>query len=503
MDMKEKSNKKVAKLNWFTVTSVYQKETIIFYLLTTLSCLGSYLISSNGFKVIYEALKKGQEVTYQLNWEFSFFNLGKWKFGKNWKIFLLVMGILIIIYCAIVVAHVYYAYYFANKITVAVKRKTVRKMFRLQNSQAKKRTLSVLTHNIRTFASMVVYVPSQLYYWLLGVSLTFYSAFKYRKEVGGAMIGLGISFFILCTIIVVFFQYLHYKKDLKFQKPLEKETEEEEFLVSKRDLIIKKSLTAKYEKSYVRSLGKSQIAENKRDLVYTLSFVVPAFSLPKFAPFLFLRFVKNEPTFNTANSLIGLADDTKKMAERLRIYPFGLSAQKQINDFLTENERDDIQKNVLVDEPVEKIELKKVVFSYTKKKPILKNLDWEFRKGKVNYLTGENGFGKSTIISLIMGLYQPNQGEILINSKYKASEINLTEWRKKIAYAEHENLIENGLSTGQKQLVDLNNLFVNSENKEIFIFDEADNALDEHNKKEFCQKIEKISKKKLVILIRH
>jgi len=74
------------------------------------------------------------------------------------------MGILIVIYCAVVVAHVYYGYYFANKITVAVKRKTVRKMFRLQNPQAKKRTLSVLTHNIRTFASMVIYVPSQLYY---------------------------------------------------------------------------------------------------------------------------------------------------------------------------------------------------------------------------------------------------------------------------------------------------------------------------------------------------
>jgi len=37
------------------------------------------------------------------------------------------------------------------------------------------------------------------------------------------------------------FQYLHYKKDLKFQKPLEKETEKEEFLVNHRDLIIKKN----------------------------------------------------------------------------------------------------------------------------------------------------------------------------------------------------------------------------------------------------------------------
>lgn len=74
---------------------------------------------------------------------------------------------------------------------------------------------------------------------------------------------------------------------------------------------------------------------------------------------------------------------------------------------------------------------------------------------------------------------------------------------RKIAYAEHENLIENGLSTGQKQLVDLNRLFDNSKNKEIFIFDEADNALDENNQKDFHQKIEKISKKKLVILIGH
>jgi ABC-type bacteriocin/lantibiotic exporter with double-glycine peptidase domain len=102
-----------------------------------------------------------------------------------------------------------------------------------------------------------------------------------------------------------------------------------------------------------------------------------------------------------------------------------------------------------------------------------------------------------------MGLYQPQKGKILVNNKYKLSELNLIKWREKIAYAEHENLIENGLSTGQKQLVDLSSLFANSEDKEIFIFDEADNALDENNKKEFRQKIEKISKKKLVILISH
>jgi len=43
----------------------------------------------------------------------------------------------------------------------------------------------------------------------------------------------------------------------------------------------------------------------------------------------------------------------------------------------------------------------------------------------------------------------------------------------------------------------------NSEKKEVFIFDEADNALDENNQKKFRQRIEKISKKKMVILITH
>jgi uncharacterized membrane protein len=74
------------------------------------------------------------------------------------------MALLTIVYCAIVVAHVYYAYYLQNKITVAVKRKVARKLFCLQNPQVKEKSLAVLTRNIRTFASLVIFVPNQLYY---------------------------------------------------------------------------------------------------------------------------------------------------------------------------------------------------------------------------------------------------------------------------------------------------------------------------------------------------
>jgi ABC-type bacteriocin/lantibiotic exporter with double-glycine peptidase domain len=193
----------------------------------------------------------------------------------------------------------------------------------------------------------------------------------------------------------------------------------------------------------------------------------------------------------------------KKSIERARDYPYYFSAQKRLNNFLNLPERNDIQKNILIAEPIEDITFKKLSFAYEEKKPVLKRLDLVFQKGKVNHLQGENGFGKSTIISLIMGLYQPNKGEILINNKHKLNEINLIKWREKIAYAEHENLIENGLSTGQKQLADLDNILITEKDKEIFIFDEADNALDEDNKKKIQEKIKELAKNKIVIYVKH
>ena len=472
---------------------------MIFYVLTTLSCLGAFLIDVNTWKAIIGPKKD----FYSFRWEFFTRELGVSEFN-SWGKFITVVIITAIVACLIVVAHVYYSYYFANKITVAVKQKLAKKLFSLQGNNNEKKTLSVLAHNPRIFSYLIIFVPNQIYYMLFSTLLTFISIGKAAKTSGNySLVFWGIAYWVLILAIVILFQYFVYRKDQPFQKSLKKETERENFLVNNRNLIIKKNLTSSSLVSYDLHLNNSRQAANKRDFIYTLSYVTPSYSLVRMAGFIFAPFATDENTKIAVINLIGLSESTKKMSERLKDYPYGLSAQKQINDFLQLPERDDIQKNVLILEPVENIILKKVSFNYEENKPVLKELDREFKVGKVNHLTGENASGKSTIISLIMGLYQPNEGEILINNKYKVSEINLIEWRKKIAYAEHNNLIENSLSTGQKQLADLDKLFENSKNKEVFIFDEADNALDENNKKEFRQKIEKISKNKLVILISH
>ena len=71
-----------------------------------------------------------------------------------------------------------------------------------------------------------------------------------------------------------------------------------------------------------------------------------------------------------------------------------------------------------------------------------------------------------------------------------------------MAYCAHDTLIEEG-STGQKQLTNISQMLANKKDAQIFLFDEADNALDEDNQKEFREKVKELTKNKVVIYIKH
>jgi ATP-binding cassette subfamily B protein len=56
-----------------------------------------------------------------------------------------------------------------------------------------------------------------------------------------------------------------------------------------------------------------------------------------------------------------------------------------------------------------------VSFAYEKKQPVLKNVSFEQRSGSKLALVGESGEGKTTITNLLLRLYDPQSGKILID----------------------------------------------------------------------------------------
>ena len=49
--------------------------------------------------------------------------------------------------------------------------------------------------------------------------------------------------------------------------------------------------------------------------------------------------------------------------------------------------------------------------------PVLKNINFEFEKGKIYAIVGQTGSGKTTLLSIMSGLDRPKDGRILYNGK--------------------------------------------------------------------------------------
>jgi len=200
---------------------------------------------------------------------------------------------------------------------------------------------------------------------------------------------------------------------------------------------------------------------------------------------------------------------------------------------------------------IDDIVFDKVGFAYPKypDKMIIPPTSLRFEKGKSYAFVGETGSGKSTIAKLLLRLYDPVTGEILINDTEPLNKVNLPSYLEHVGYVEqnpqiffgnfwenigygmfnatHEQieaaakkanlhdfimtlpdkyetvLGERGflLSGGQKQRLVIARVFL--KNPDLIILDEATSALDNIVEKEIQAQLDDLVKGKTSVTIAH
>ena len=110
------------------------------------------------------------------------------------------------------------------------------------------------------------------------------------------------------------------------------------------------------------------------------------------------------------------------------------------------------------------VEIKNVSFTYPgTTKEILHNVSFNINCGEHIAFVGENGSGKSTIIKLILGLYEPTSGEILVNG-HKITDYTLSA-RQKLFGVQYQDFYEYSLKI--REVVAMGNIGILNKDKEI------------------------------------
>ena len=79
------------------------------------------------------------------------------------------------------------------------------------------------------------------------------------------------------------------------------------------------------------------------------------------------------------------------------------------------------------------IEIKNLKFRYGTRRLVLEDINLKIEKGQKVAFVGESGSGKTTLSKLLLHMYTPEEGDILINGN-NIKDIQIEKLRDRIAY---------------------------------------------------------------------
>lgn len=199
--------------------------------------------------------------------------------------------------------------------------------------------------------------------------------------------------------------------------------------------------------------------------------------------------------------------------------------------------------------PVKEIIFSRINFKYSPRaKFSLKDLNFTLKTGEVTALVGLSGSGKSSILDLLVGLFEPDSGDILIDGTL-LKDIDLNKWQREISIVSQDSFLLNDsiinnikfglgrvsfkdikkacidsgahqfieslpnsyntiigergleLSGGERQRLSIARAFLKKSS--ILILDEATSALDSKNEKFIKQNIDKVRNNKITLIVTH
>ncbi|AZR72138.1 multidrug ABC transporter ATP-binding protein [Anoxybacter fermentans] len=234
----------------------------------------------------------------------------------------------------------------------------------------------------------------------------------------------------------------------------------------------------------------------------------------------------------------------------INIFQRGSASMKRINAILHEKPEIYNYPDTRYEHTIKgKIEFKNLTFRYSKDTPpVLKNINLTIKEGQTLAIVGRTGSGKTTLVNLLLRLFNPERGQIFIDG-VDINQIPLETLRQNIGYVPQDNFLfsttiaeninfafekldmpkieeaakiaqvyenimdfpkkfetmvgERGvtLSGGQKQRISIARAII--KNPKILILDDCLSAVDTQTEEKILKELRKIMKDRTSIIISH
>ncbi len=165
-------------------------------------------------------------------------------------------------------------------------------------------------------------------------------------------------------------------------------------------------------------------------ILFAVTYKTPGFNLISFAATLYLiqkiftYLESGQTALNSAYNLLPYARNVHQFSRMLEAHEESLQEVREPLSLF------------------ESIEFKKVSLAYQDKTYAVVDVDFSVVRGETVALIGPSGAGKTSVADLLLGLFQPTSGEILVDGK-SLVDISIQGWRNSLGYVAQDVFLLN------------------------------------------------------------